>query len=177
MPFRFLSFGWDSFWFVWRILYFHCLGFDGFWLCFGQLGMVHKTWDDGEGQNCCQDYKTFISAFDYKQVCHNQGSPRSEENLYISQWRSSWISTEKLKTRTNAMYVMADIWESVLDSVKLKPCHDKNRICISGRGVISCAAYLPSSGPSPSRRRSLTSSPTPMEETRSAWSSLTMWLK
>ena len=24
-----------------------------------------------------------ISAFDYKQVCHNQGSPRSEENLYI----------------------------------------------------------------------------------------------
>ena len=21
--------------------------------------MVHKTWDDGKEQNCCQDYKTF----------------------------------------------------------------------------------------------------------------------
>ena len=38
---------------------FTCLGFDGFWLCFGQQRMVHKTWDDGEEQNCCQDYKTF----------------------------------------------------------------------------------------------------------------------
>ena len=57
MPFRFWSFGWDSFWFVWMI--FICLGFDGFWLCFGQQRMVHKTWDDGKEQNCCQDYKTF----------------------------------------------------------------------------------------------------------------------
>ena len=56
MPFRFWSFGWDSFWFVWMI--FICLGFDGFWLCFGQQRMVHKTWDDGKEQNCCQDYKT-----------------------------------------------------------------------------------------------------------------------
>ena len=48
-----------------------------------------------------------------------------------------WIRTEKLKTRTNVsafkpswtqMYVMADIWESVPNSVKPKPCHDKNRI-------------------------------------------------
>ena len=35
---------------------FTCLGFDGFWLRFGQQRMVHKTWDDGEEQNCCQDY-------------------------------------------------------------------------------------------------------------------------
>ena len=55
--FRFWSFGWDSFWFVWMI--FICLGFDSFWLCFGQQKMVHKTWDDGKEQNCCQDYKTF----------------------------------------------------------------------------------------------------------------------
>ena len=26
------------------------------------------------------------------------------------------------------MYVMADFWESVPNSVKPKPCHDKNRI-------------------------------------------------
>ena len=39
-----------------------------------------------------------ISAFDYKQVCHNQGSPRSEENLYISQWRLEIILDSDRKT-------------------------------------------------------------------------------
>ena len=59
MPFRFWSFGWDSFWFVWMIIF--CLGFDGFWLCVGQQRMVHKTWDDGKEQNCCQDYKPLLT--------------------------------------------------------------------------------------------------------------------
>ena len=95
-----------------------CLGFDGFWLCFGQQRMVHKTLDDGEEQNCYQDYKTYPLLTTSKS-CHKQGSPRSEENLYIRYWRSSWILTEILKTRTNVS-AFKPSWTYVCDGRHLR---------------------------------------------------------
>ena len=75
MPFRFWSFGL----FEWSCI-FTCLGFDGFWLCFGQQRMVHKTWDGGKDQNCSQDYKSFLLLTTSKSVIINEAS---EENLII----------------------------------------------------------------------------------------------
>ena len=71
-----------------------------------------------------------------------------EENIdcnFLVRAYPSWIPTEKLKTRTNVsafkpswtyvweyewicLFCMADIWESVPNSVKPNPCHDKKRI-------------------------------------------------
>ena len=88
------------FWFVWMILYFYL---SGIWRLLALLWSAKNGtqnmgwWKRAKLLSGLQD----ISAFDYKQACHNRGSPRSEENLYISHWRSSWIPTEKLKTRTN----------------------------------------------------------------------------
>ena len=130
-----------SFLVVWLRFILICLnalvfvGFDGFWLCFGQQRMVHKTWDDGKEQNCCQDYKTFPLLTTSKSIIINYSHGVKKTCI----WRSSWIPTKKLNTRTNVsafilswtldiMYVMADIQESVPNSVKPIPCHDKNRI-------------------------------------------------
>ena len=121
MPFRFWSFGWDSFWFVWMI--FICLGFDSFWLCFGQQKMVHKTWDDGKEQNCCQDYKTFplLTTITSKSVIINDSHGAKKTCICISHWRSSWIPTKKLKTRTNVS-AFKPSWTYVCDGRHLRKC-------------------------------------------------------
>ena len=100
---------------------FICLRFDGFWICFGQQRMVHKTLDDGEEQNCYQNYKTFPLLTTSKSVINKNPHPRSKENLYISHWRSSWIPTEKLKTRTNVS-AFKPSWTHVCDGRHLRNC-------------------------------------------------------
>ena len=130
MPFRFLV--------VWLRFILICLNdlyLSGIWRLLALLWSAKNGtqnmgwWKRAKLLSGLQD----ISAFDYKQACHNRGSPRSEENLYISHWRSSWIPTEKLKTRTNVS-AFKPSWTYVCDGRHLRKCskqrqaHDKNRI-------------------------------------------------
>ena len=68
---------------------FTCLGFWHLALLWSAR-MVHKTWDDGEEQNCCQDYKTIPLLTTSKSVIIKDPHGAKKTCIsYISHWRSS----------------------------------------------------------------------------------------